>query len=182
MEPVPAALYEEAVRRSEGLIAADGPLVCRTGPAHRPLAERQVHRQRAVERAAHRLGRSNRPMDAGALRRCCSATCSRRSRARSCSSRTAMPAPIPRTGCRSASSPSTPGTACSRATCSSSIRRPRPRRTPQFTIIDAPSFKADPARHGTRSEVVIALNFAKRLVLIGGTATPARSRSRSSAC
>jgi len=27
----PAALYEEAVRRQEGLIAADGPLVCRTG-------------------------------------------------------------------------------------------------------------------------------------------------------
>src|ERR1700760_2154136 len=26
-----AALYEEAVRRQEGLIAADGPLVCRTG-------------------------------------------------------------------------------------------------------------------------------------------------------
>ena len=28
--PAPA-LYEEAVRRREGLIAADGPLVCRTG-------------------------------------------------------------------------------------------------------------------------------------------------------
>ena len=27
-----AALYEESVRRSEGLIAVDGPLVCRTGP------------------------------------------------------------------------------------------------------------------------------------------------------
>jgi phosphoenolpyruvate carboxykinase (ATP) len=40
---------------------------------------------------------------------------------------------------------------------------------PQFTVIDAPSFKADPARHGTNSEVVIALNFEKKLVLIGGT-------------
>src|SRR3954470_15742547 len=27
----PAALYEEAVRRQEGLIAAEGPLACRTG-------------------------------------------------------------------------------------------------------------------------------------------------------
>src|SRR6266849_2664509 len=26
-----AALYEEAIRRQEGIIAADGPLVCRTG-------------------------------------------------------------------------------------------------------------------------------------------------------
>ena len=41
--------------------------------------------------------------------------------------------------------------------------------SPQFTVIDAPSFKADPARHGTSSDVVIAVNFAKRLVLIGGT-------------
>src|SRR6185295_19104463 len=41
--------------------------------------------------------------------------------------------------------------------------------SPEFTVIDAPSFKADPKRHGTNTEVVIALNFAKRLVLIGGT-------------
>jgi phosphoenolpyruvate carboxykinase (ATP) len=41
--------------------------------------------------------------------------------------------------------------------------------TPQLTIIDAPSFKADPARHGSRSEVVVALNLAEGLVLIGGT-------------
>ncbi len=40
---------------------------------------------------------------------------------------------------------------------------------PELTIIGSPSFKADPARHGTNSEVVVALNFAKRLVLIGGT-------------
>jgi phosphoenolpyruvate carboxykinase (ATP) len=40
---------------------------------------------------------------------------------------------------------------------------------PEFTVIDSPSFKADPQRHGTRTEVVIALNFAKKLVLIGGT-------------
>lgn len=38
-----------------------------------------------------------------------------------------------------------------------------------FTIINLPSFKADPDRHGTRSETVIAVNFAKKLVLIGGT-------------
>jgi phosphoenolpyruvate carboxykinase (ATP) len=39
----------------------------------------------------------------------------------------------------------------------------------EFTIINLPSFKADPDRHGTRSETVIAVNFAKKLVLIGGT-------------
>ncbi|MCR9130846.1 MAG: phosphoenolpyruvate carboxykinase [Alphaproteobacteria bacterium] len=41
--------------------------------------------------------------------------------------------------------------------------------SPEFTIINLPSFKADPDRHGTRSETVIAVNFAKKLVLIGGT-------------
>ncbi len=41
--------------------------------------------------------------------------------------------------------------------------------TPDLTIIDLPSFKADPARHGTRTETVIAVDFANRLVLIGGT-------------
>ena len=39
----------------------------------------------------------------------------------------------------------------------------------EFTIINCPSFRADPARHGTRSETVIAVNFDKRMVLIGGT-------------
>ena len=38
-----------------------------------------------------------------------------------------------------------------------------------YTIIDLPSFRADPARHGTRSETVIAVNFSEKLVLIGGT-------------
>ena len=41
--------------------------------------------------------------------------------------------------------------------------------TPQFTIIDAPSFSADPNRHGSRTSTVIAVNFARRLVLIAGT-------------
>lgn len=40
---------------------------------------------------------------------------------------------------------------------------------PKLTIIDFPSFKADPERHGTRSETVIALDLANGLVLIGGT-------------
>jgi phosphoenolpyruvate carboxykinase (ATP) len=41
--------------------------------------------------------------------------------------------------------------------------------SPQFTVIDLPSMQADPAVHGTNSEVFILLNFAERLILIGGT-------------
>jgi len=40
---------------------------------------------------------------------------------------------------------------------------------PEFTIIDLPSFRADPARHGCRSETVIAVNLSEKLILIGGT-------------
>jgi phosphoenolpyruvate carboxykinase (ATP) len=41
--------------------------------------------------------------------------------------------------------------------------------TPEYTIIDLPSFRADPERHGTRSETVIAVNLSEKLILIGGT-------------
>jgi phosphoenolpyruvate carboxykinase (ATP) len=40
---------------------------------------------------------------------------------------------------------------------------------PEFTVIDIPSFKADPARHGSRSQCFIFVSFSKRLVLIGDT-------------
>src|SRR6202012_305765 len=39
---------------------------------------------------------------------------------------------------------------------------------PEFTIIDLPSFRADPKRHGVRSENVVAIDFARKIVLIGG--------------
>ncbi len=41
---------------------------------------------------------------------------------------------------------------------------------PKMTVIDLPSFRADPARHGTNSETVIAIDLTRLIVLIGGTA------------
>jgi phosphoenolpyruvate carboxykinase (ATP) len=52
------------------------------------------------------------------------------------------------------------------------IRVPREKlaeHDPQFTIISAPRFHALPEVDGTNSEVFIIVNFAKKLVLIGGT-------------
>ena len=40
---------------------------------------------------------------------------------------------------------------------------------PNFTIIDAPSFRADPAIDGTRSETAILLHLARNEILIAGT-------------
>ena len=40
---------------------------------------------------------------------------------------------------------------------------------PNFTVLHAPEFQADPARHGTRTGTFIVLNLAERQILIGGT-------------
>jgi len=40
---------------------------------------------------------------------------------------------------------------------------------PQFTVMNAPNFQADPEVDGTRSEVFVVIHFGRRLVLIGGS-------------
>ena len=40
---------------------------------------------------------------------------------------------------------------------------------PNFTVLHAPEFQADPAKHGTRTGTFIILNLAERTILIGGT-------------
>jgi phosphoenolpyruvate carboxykinase (ATP) len=47
--------------------------------------------------------------------------------------------------------------------------RDRPGFEPDFTVISLPSVTADPVRDGTRSETFILVNFARRMVIIGGT-------------
>jgi phosphoenolpyruvate carboxykinase (ATP) len=51
--------------------------------------------------------------------------------------------------------------------------RPDPTELPtfaaDFSVLHAPEFQAEPAKHGTRSGTFIILNFAKRIILIGGT-------------
>ena len=53
------------------------------------------------------------------------------------------------------------------------LRRPEratlDRFTADFTLINCPGFRADPARHDCRSETVIAMNFDRKLILVGGT-------------
>ncbi len=40
---------------------------------------------------------------------------------------------------------------------------------PEFTVLDAALFEADPERDGTRTETFCLVNFARKMVLIGGT-------------
>ncbi len=41
---------------------------------------------------------------------------------------------------------------------------------PDWTVINCPSFKADPERHGCRSDTCVAMHFDKKLILIANTA------------
>lgn len=40
---------------------------------------------------------------------------------------------------------------------------------PEFTVINAPGYQAEPEQDGTRSEAFIILNLERKIVLIGGT-------------
>ena len=49
------------------------------------------------------------------------------------------------------------------------LRPAGPGGRPDYLIIDCPSFRADPVRHGSRTDCVVAVNFERRIVLIAGT-------------
>jgi phosphoenolpyruvate carboxykinase (ATP) len=165
---VEAALYEEALRRQEGVLSADGPLACRTGQhTGRSPNDKFVVREPASE--AHiAWGPVNRPMEAAhfeVLHRDVLASLKGKE--------------LFVLDCYAGADPEyrLPIRVINEYAWHNLFARNLfivdPQATvphvPQFTVIAAPGFRADPARHGTHTEVVIALSFAKRLVLIGGT-------------
>ncbi len=162
------ALYEEAVRRQEGLIAEDGPLACRTGQhTGRSPNDKFVVRETSSE--AHiAWGTVNRPMSPVQFETLhADLLSSIRGKELFVQDCFAGADPKYRLAIRVVNELAWHNLFARNLF----IVHPAPghEHTPQFTIIDAPSFRADPKRHGTNSEVVIALNFAHRLVLIGGT-------------
>jgi phosphoenolpyruvate carboxykinase (ATP) len=56
-----------------------------------------------------------------------------------------------------------------RLLCRDPATGPQPGARPDFTVIAAPHFLADPALDGTKSETAIALDLERRLILICGT-------------
>jgi phosphoenolpyruvate carboxykinase (ATP) len=164
-----AALYEEAVRRQEGVLAAGGPLVCNTGhhtgrspndkflvkeptsdphiawgPVNRPVSEAHFETlQQDMLQALDVADLFVQDCYAGAD-------------------------PRYRLPIRIITSYAWHSLFARSLFIVDPAQRGRAHENP-FTVIDLPGFKAQPARHGTQSDVVIALNFAKRLVLIGGT-------------
>ncbi|MEQ1868881.1 MAG: phosphoenolpyruvate carboxykinase [Vicinamibacterales bacterium] len=160
-------LYEEAVRRNEGVIAANGPLVCLTGD-HTGRSPNDKFIVKDVETASEvAWGGPNRPMSPehfAVLRADLLASLTGRDLfVQDCYGGADPAYQLPvrvitefawhSLFARNLLIPAAGGHAG----------------RPALTVIDSPNFKADPARHGTNSEVVIAVDFTNGLVLIGGT-------------
>src|SRR3954462_12054135 len=163
-----AALYEEAVRKQEGVIAAEGPLICRTGShTGRSPNDKFVVREPSSE-AQIGWGKVNKPLEQAqwdALHADFIASLAGKELyALDCYAGADAAYRLP---VRIISEYAWHSLFCKNLFIDDPAAAAA--QAPEFTVIDSPSFKADPARHGTRSEVVIALNFAKKLVLIGGT-------------
>ena len=164
-----AELYEDAVRAGEGLIAAEGPLVVRTGKhtgrspqdkfivrepgsagkiwwgeVNRPIALEHYDRLRARLMAYL----ADRPVYA---QDCFIGAHPDHRRSLRVYTETAWASIFARNLFRRPSSDDLAGFA------------------PNFTIVDVPSFQADPATEGTRSETAILVHLGRMEVIIVGT-------------
>ncbi len=163
-----AALYEEAVRRQEGLIAASGPLACRTGlHTGRSPNDKFIVREPGSE-AEIAWGAVNRAMDPAQFDRLHrDIVASLKGKELFVLDCFAGADPAYRLGVRVINELAWHNLFCRNLFIDDPAAADAA--SPHFTVIDAPSFKADPKRHGSNSEVMIALNFAKKLVIIAGS-------------
>jgi phosphoenolpyruvate carboxykinase (ATP) len=163
-----AALYEESIRRHEGVISADGPIVCRTGQhTGRSPNDKFFVREPSSERHIE-WGKVNRPMDPQQFDLLhADLLASIRSKDLFVLDCYAGADPSYRLPVRVVNELAWHNLFCKNLFIDDPLAAAAG--APQFTVIDAPSFLADPARHGTNSSTVIAVHFGKRLVLIGGT-------------
>ena len=166
-----APLVEHAVRRAEGLLAKDGPLVVNTGKhTGRSAQDKFIVRNAATEETVW-WGTTNKPMDPDAFDRLHEdfLVALAETDELYVSDLYGGSQPEHRVRVRVINE-----LAWHNLFIRTLLVRPDagdlPGFVPEYTIIDLPSFRADPQRHGCRSETVIAVNLEKKLILIGGTA------------
>ena len=164
-----AELYEDAVRAGEGLIAADGPLVVRTGKHTGRSPQDKFIVKEPGSAGKIWWGAVNRPIALEHYDRL---------RARLMTSLAERPMyaqdcfigahPGHRRSLRVYTE-----TAWASIFARNLFRRPSATElkgfTPNFTIIDVPSFQADPATEGTRTGTAILVNLAAMEIIIVGT-------------
>jgi len=164
-----AELYEDAVRAGEGLIAAEGPLVVRTGKhTGRSPQDKFIVREPGSARTIW-WGEVNRPI-----------ALEHYDRLRARLMAYLADRPVYAQDCFIGAHPAHrrllrvyTETAWASIFARNLFRRPSPADlasfTPNFTIINVPSFQADPATEGTRTGTAILVNLARMEVIIVGT-------------
>ncbi|MGH9313878.1 MAG: phosphoenolpyruvate carboxykinase [Vicinamibacterales bacterium] len=164
------ALYEEAVRRREGLIADGGPLVCRTGQhTGRSPNDKFIVQESSSEQHVW-WGKVNRPIEAahfdelhGQLVRYLEG---KELFVQDCF---AGADPEYRLPVRVITEQAWHSLFARHMFIRGEQHERVRHAEPGFTVIDAPGFHASPGRHGTNSEVFILLHLGTKMVLIGGT-------------
>ena len=167
---ITAPLVEHAIRRGEGVLAADGPLVVETGRCTGRSAQDKFTVRDAETADTIWWGKSNKPMDPAhfaALKADFFAALGEKDTL-FVQDLFGGSQPEHRVRVRVINE-----LAWHNLFIRTMLVRPKAEELagfePDYTIIDLPSFVADPARHGCRSETVIAVNFTEKLILIGGT-------------
>jgi phosphoenolpyruvate carboxykinase (ATP) len=164
------ALYEEAVRRREATISAEGPLVCRTGQhTGRSPNDKFIVREPSSQDKVwwSKVNRSIEPQIFDALYdRMLTYVEGKELFVQDCyagaDARYRMPVRI-------ITEQAWHNLFAKHMFIDIPGAEGAPAHAPEFTVIDLPGLHADPATHATNSEVFIILNFARRTVLIGGT-------------
>jgi hypothetical protein len=111
-----AALYEEALKRGEGVLSIDGPIVCNTAPhTGRSPNDKFIVAEASSEQNVA-WGKVNRAIDEASFNGVFARMQAYAAGQGTVRSRTVTPALTPPIACRFASSPNARGTACSRVT------------------------------------------------------------------
>ena len=165
-----AALYEAVVQRREGVIAGDGPIICSTGQhtGRSPNDKFIVKEPSSQEHVA--WGKVNRPIEPDAFD-AVQRRMSKYLRGKDLYVQDAWAGADPayRLPIRVITERAWHSLFARHLFIPETDQGRQLQHEPAFTVVDVPSFTAEPANESTNSEVFILLNFAKRLVLIGGT-------------
>lgn len=165
----PAALVEQALRRHEGLLAANGALVALTGKYTGRAPQDKFFVAEAPSKDQIAWGKTNQPMEPAVFERLLGkALAYLQGRELFVLDGWACADPKFRLPVRVVTEQAWQSLF---ARCLL-LRPPAEALSqfhPEFNILDCSGMQADPAHDGTRSEVFIVVSFERRLVLIGGT-------------
>jgi phosphoenolpyruvate carboxykinase (ATP) len=165
-----AALYEEAIFRSEGRVAAAGPFVVDTGKhTARAAADKFVVREQTTEESVW-WGQYNRPFNPETFSSLhARLTGYLQGRDVFVQDVHAGADPDHRIAVRIITQKAWHSLFARTMFMKNATLEQARRHVPDFTLIAAPGFKANPMSDGTRSETFIVLNFRQKLAIIGGT-------------